>query len=125
MRGEKTQAGNGKEAFERKKAWECSGQVNEVDSSWGRAAADWQGKGRGRWEVVQGQVGALLPQVSLALHRPSGCLSNSLGLIESPAPLFHKQIRELRRTGRLLWGLVLVVPGKAVCSWSWSSRSIE
>lgn len=60
-----------------------------------------------------------LPQVSLALHRPSGCLSNSLVLIESSAPLFHKQIRKLRRTGRLLWGLVLVVPGKAVCSWSW------
>lgn len=58
---------------------------------------------------------SLLPQVPLALHRPSGCLSNSLGPIQAAAPLFHKQIRELKRTGRLLWGLVLVVPGKAAC----------
>lgn len=73
----------------------------------------------GRWVQVLGLglgvAFSLLPQVPLALHRPSGCLSNSLGLIQAAAPLFHKQIRELRRTGRLLWGLVLVVPGKAAC----------
>lgn len=71
----------------------------------------------GRWVQVLGLGGGCLlcATMPLALHRPSGCLSNSLGPIQAIAPLFHKQIRELRRTGRLLWGLVLVVPGKAAC----------
>lgn len=71
------------------------------------------GLGMGRFALACSSASSLLPQVPLALHRPSGCLSNSLGPIQAPAPLFHKQIRELSRTGRLLWGLVLVVPGKA------------
>lgn len=37
----------GKAAFERKKAWECSGQVREVDSSWGRGGGWLTGKGQG------------------------------------------------------------------------------
>lgn len=35
-------------------------------------------------------------------------------------PTFPQQIRESRRTGRILWSLVLVVPGKAAFS-----RSLE
>lgn len=122
----------GKAALERKKAWECSGQVREVDSSWGRGGGLLTGKGQGPLGGSGARAGrpvgagpgpgpgllfCLLScgQVPLALHCPSGCLSNSLGPIQAPAPLFHKQIRELRRTGRLLWGLVLVVPGKAAC----------
>lgn len=35
-------------------------------------------------------------------------------------PTFPQQIRDIRRTGRILWGLVLVVPGKAAFS-----RSLE
>lgn len=35
-------------------------------------------------------------------------------------PTFLQQIRESRRTGRILWSLVLVVPGKAAFS-----RSLE
>lgn len=65
---------------------------------------------------------SLLPQVPSALHRPSGCLSNSLVPIQAPAPLFHKQIRDLKRTGRILMEPGPVVPGKAACSRSWRTR---
>lgn len=80
----------GKAALERKKAWECSGQVREVDSSWGRGGGWLTGKGQvqgqvRRWVQVLGLglgcAFSLLPKVPLALHRPSGCLSNSLGPI--------------------------------------------
>lgn len=38
---------SGKAALERKKAWECSGQVREVDSSWGTGGGWLTGKGQG------------------------------------------------------------------------------
>lgn len=70
---------------------------------------------------------ALLPSHSLS--SPSG----AIGLappqwlpFQQPSPnpgmcpTFPQQIRESRRTGRILWSLVLVVPGKAAFS-----RSLE
>lgn len=148
QRGKKTEAVG-------KKAWECSGrQKSEVDSSLVRAG-EGQGQRRGRWSCpgqvragpgpgwvwAGGQLGgeggkqlcrwldllASLPLLPLALHRPSGCLSYSLGPIQAATPLFPQADPGPQAHGPLLWGQVLVVPGKAACRdgdwcWSWSKN---